>query len=86
MVVDATTLFIAAIGGAAIGLERTWSGHASGPEARFGPESRQHDHAHLLPVVEAKCIGALELRSQQDGDNARLEGIVRAGHGRALAP
>ena len=36
MVVDATTLFIAAIGGAAIGLERTWSGHASGPEARFG--------------------------------------------------
>lgn len=27
---------IAALGGAAIGLERQWSGHASGPEARIG--------------------------------------------------
>jgi uncharacterized membrane protein (DUF4010 family) len=29
-------LGIAALGGAAIGLERQWSGHASGPLARFG--------------------------------------------------
>jgi uncharacterized membrane protein (DUF4010 family) len=29
-------LLIAALGGAAIGLERQWSGHASGPQARFG--------------------------------------------------
>ena len=29
-------LLIAAIGGAAIGLERQWSGHATGPRARFG--------------------------------------------------
>lgn len=29
-------LLIAALGGAAVGLERQWSGHASGPEARFG--------------------------------------------------
>jgi uncharacterized membrane protein YhiD involved in acid resistance len=26
---------IAALGGAAVGLEREWSGHASGPEAHF---------------------------------------------------
>lgn len=29
-------LGVAALGGAAIGLERQWSGHASGPQARFG--------------------------------------------------
>src|SRR5688572_29686969 len=28
-------LLIAALGGAAVGLERQWSGHAEGPEARF---------------------------------------------------
>lgn len=28
-------LFIAALGGAAVGLERQWSGHAEGPRARF---------------------------------------------------
>ena len=28
-------LLIAALGGAAVGLERQWSGHAAGPEARF---------------------------------------------------
>lgn len=37
--VDVSTalgLGVAALGGAAIGLERQWSGHASGPQARFG--------------------------------------------------
>lgn len=29
-------LLIAALGGAAVGLERQWSGHADGPDARFG--------------------------------------------------
>jgi uncharacterized membrane protein (DUF4010 family) len=29
-------LGVATLGGAAIGLERQWSGHASGPQARFG--------------------------------------------------
>ena len=29
-------LLVATLGGAAIGLERQWSGHASGPHARFG--------------------------------------------------
>ena len=29
-------LIVAAIGGAAVGIERQWSGHASGPTARFG--------------------------------------------------
>lgn len=29
-------LVVAALGGAAIGFERQWSGHASGPQARFG--------------------------------------------------
>jgi len=29
-------LIVATIGGAAIGLEREWSGHATGPQARFG--------------------------------------------------
>src|SRR5262245_15742419 len=29
-------LLVAALGGAAIGLEREWSGHASGPHARLG--------------------------------------------------
>jgi uncharacterized membrane protein (DUF4010 family) len=29
-------LAVATLGGAAIGLERQWSGHASGPDARFG--------------------------------------------------
>ena len=29
-------LLIATLGGAAVGLERQWSGHADGPEARFG--------------------------------------------------
>ncbi len=29
-------LLIAALGGAAVGLERQWSGHAVGPDARFG--------------------------------------------------
>src|SRR4249920_2362862 len=28
-------LLVAALGGAAIGLERQWSGHAEGPSARF---------------------------------------------------
>ena len=28
-------LLIAALGGAAVGLERQWSGHADGPAARF---------------------------------------------------
>lgn len=32
---DIVALLIAALGGAAIGLERQWSGHAEGPEARF---------------------------------------------------
>jgi uncharacterized membrane protein (DUF4010 family) len=31
-----TGLVVATLGGAAIGLERQWSGHASGPHARFG--------------------------------------------------
>src|SRR5215470_17521548 len=33
---DAAGLVVATLGGAAIGLEREWSGHASGPDARFG--------------------------------------------------
>jgi uncharacterized membrane protein (DUF4010 family) len=32
---DAIGIAIAALGGAAVGLEREWSGHASGPHARF---------------------------------------------------
>jgi hypothetical protein len=32
---DAAGIFISALGGAALGLEREWSGHASGPHARF---------------------------------------------------
>lgn len=32
---DVVGIFIAALGGAAVGLEREWSGHASGPNARF---------------------------------------------------
>lgn len=32
---DAIGIVIAALGGSAIGLEREWSGHASGPHARF---------------------------------------------------
>ena len=36
MVIDGIALFIAALGGAAVGLERQWSGHASGPQARLG--------------------------------------------------
>jgi uncharacterized membrane protein YhiD involved in acid resistance len=31
----AVGILIAALGGAAVGLEREWSGHASGPEAHF---------------------------------------------------
>jgi len=34
--ISAINLLIATLGGAAIGLEREWSGHASGPGARFG--------------------------------------------------
>ena len=35
---DALGILIAALGGAAVGLEREWSGHATGPGARFaGP-------------------------------------------------
>jgi uncharacterized membrane protein (DUF4010 family) len=33
--VDVTGLVIAALGGTAVGIERQWSGHAEGPEARF---------------------------------------------------
>jgi uncharacterized membrane protein (DUF4010 family) len=33
--VDVTGLLIAALGGTAVGIERQWSGHAEGPEARF---------------------------------------------------
>ncbi len=33
---DIVGLLIAALGGAAVGLERQWSGHAEGPGARFG--------------------------------------------------
>jgi uncharacterized membrane protein (DUF4010 family) len=32
---DIVSLVIAALGGAAVGLERQWSGHADGPDARF---------------------------------------------------
>jgi uncharacterized membrane protein (DUF4010 family) len=32
---DIVALLIAALGGAAVGLERQWSGHAEGPDARF---------------------------------------------------
>jgi uncharacterized membrane protein (DUF4010 family) len=32
---DVLAIFIAALGGAAVGLEREWSGHAAGPRARF---------------------------------------------------
>ena len=32
---DVLGIFIATLGGAAVGLEREWSGHASGPHARF---------------------------------------------------
>jgi hypothetical protein len=32
---DIVGLLIASLGGAAIGLERQWSGHAEGPRARF---------------------------------------------------
>jgi len=34
--VNVVNLLIATLGGAAIGLERQWSGHATGPNARFG--------------------------------------------------
>ena len=33
--VDIVRVLIAALGGAAVGLERQWSGHADGPAARF---------------------------------------------------
>lgn len=33
---DIIGLLVAALGGAAVGLERQWSGHAEGPQARFG--------------------------------------------------
>jgi uncharacterized membrane protein (DUF4010 family) len=33
---DTAGVLVATLGGAAIGLEREWSGHASGPQARFG--------------------------------------------------
>jgi uncharacterized membrane protein (DUF4010 family) len=33
---DIVAIVIAALGGAAVGLERQWSGHADGPAARFG--------------------------------------------------
>lgn len=29
-------ILVAALGGLAVGIERQWSGHATGPEARFG--------------------------------------------------
>ena len=32
---DVLGILIATLGGAAVGLEREWSGHASGPTARF---------------------------------------------------
>ena len=32
---DGLGILIAALGGAAVGLEREWSGHATGPGARF---------------------------------------------------
>jgi len=32
---DALGLLLATLGGSAVGLEREWSGHASGPRARF---------------------------------------------------
>jgi len=32
---DALGILISALGGAALGLEREWSGHAEGPKARF---------------------------------------------------
>jgi uncharacterized membrane protein (DUF4010 family) len=34
--VDVLGLLIGALGGTAVGMERQWSGHAEGPEARFG--------------------------------------------------
>jgi uncharacterized membrane protein (DUF4010 family) len=35
-ITDTAGVLVATLGGAAIGLEREWSGHASGPHARFG--------------------------------------------------
>ena len=33
--IDVVGVLIAALSGAAVGIERQWSGHAAGPEARF---------------------------------------------------
>src|SRR5688500_17909322 len=35
MMTDILGLSIATLGGAAVGIERQWSGHADGPQARF---------------------------------------------------
>jgi hypothetical protein len=41
---DAIHILVATFGGAVIGLERQWSGHATGPNARFAGVA--HVYAH----------------------------------------
>lgn len=65
-------VIVAALGGLAIGIERQWSGHASGPHARFGGMRTlpmlgtlagvsgwlfSHGYGALSAVILAGCVG-----------------------------
>jgi len=64
---DAAGIFISALGGAAVGLEREWSGHASGPNARFaGIAGRLNGKGHRRSIARCnscyghRCRGSLQ--------------------------
>ena len=68
---DALGVLIAALGGAAVGVEREWSGHASGPKARF---------AGIRTFTLLGLLGGLSGTLWSAGVHA-LAGVLLAGAG-----
>ena len=72
MTSDIFGLLIAGLGGAAVGVERQWSGHAEGARARFAgirllPDTWPRETALML-------LAALLARDDESSDVSREEG------------
>ena len=55
---DLLGIIVGALGGAAVGLEREWSGHASGPRARFAGLDKEKAEAacKYLKRNDVDCV------------------------------
>jgi uncharacterized membrane protein (DUF4010 family) len=91
--VSAAGILVAALGGLAIGIERQWSGHASGPEARFagirtftmlGAAAGMcgwlwAQQVHALAIVLLACAGALVVAAYVAGSRTDVDGTTEVG-------